>query len=115
MITWVNVVAVAPELSAVALGTQTALLAMVATLLPNPSVLGSQYDAACTWLAAHLGTVSCRGGDGPSGPITAESTGRVSRSYAAPASSDSSYSSTSYGQLYLAIIKNNANARLVLP
>lgn len=112
MIAWSAVEAVAPELSVVAPGTKTALLAMVGIMLPSPSALGDQYDAACTWLAAHLGTISQRGGDGPSGPITSESTGRISRSYAVPTMAEASdYGSTSYGQLFQVIVKNNANAR----
>lgn len=115
MITWADVTAVAPELATVPVGVQTALLAMVGVMLPNPNALGTQYDAACTWLAAHLGTISQRKSGNIAGPISSESVGGVSRSYAVPAmDSVSDYSSTSYGQLLQVIINNNANTRLVL-
>jgi hypothetical protein len=115
MITWAAVTAVAPELASVPGGVQTALLAMVGVMLPNPNALGDQYDAACTWLAAHLGTISQRKSGNIAGPVSSESVGQVSRSYAVPAmDSASDYSSTSYGQLFQAIVKNNANTRMVL-
>jgi hypothetical protein len=115
MITWDAVTAVAPELAAVPIGVQTALLSMVGVMLPNPNALGDQYDAACTWLAAHLGTISQRKSGNIAGPISSESVGQVSRSYAVPTTeSASDLSSTSYGQLAQMLIKNNANTRVVL-
>lgn len=104
MITWADVTARAPELSAVALATQTAILADV-VLLVNIKAWGAKYDLACTYLAAHMGTISRNGGLGPVGGIESENTGRVSRSYAAPPASDPYWDRSSYGATYKALLK----------
>lgn len=107
MITWANVVARAPELSTVGPETQAAILSDVVVML-NASVFGDKYDMACAYLAAHYGTLSKNKGQGPGGPISSESTGRVSRSYAvAPKTArDDDYTTTIYGQRYLAIVNS---------
>lgn len=106
MITWADVVAVAPELASVATATQNAILADVAAQLVAAQ-WGSRYDVACTYLAAHLGTLSKSGGQGVAGPVTSETVGSVSRSYAAPAVSESGMGSTSYGREYERLKKQN--------
>ena len=99
MITWSNVVAIAPELASVPLATQTAILSAVEAQLA-PSQWGARYDLACTYLAAHLGSASIAGGQGAAGPVTSETVGSVSRSYAAPAATTANTGSTSYGREY---------------
>jgi hypothetical protein len=56
MVTWAEVVIVAPELSAVPMAVQTAILAQVAEQLTS-TVWGTRLAAGQTFLAAHLGTV----------------------------------------------------------
>lgn len=104
-ITWADVTARAPELSTLDPVVQAAILADVTVLL-SVDAFGDKYTMAACALAAHLGTLSKNKGQGPSGPITSESTGRVSRSYAsAPQKArDDDYSATTYGLRYLSIV-----------
>ncbi len=105
-ITWADVTARAPELSAVATATQNAILADLAVLLPNTAIWGDKYNLACCYLAAHKGTLALAGGQGPAGPLTSEKIGPTAYSYAAPKQSGSGlYSSTSYGQQYEALLR----------
>jgi hypothetical protein len=99
VITWSAVVAIAPELASVALATQTAILGAVEVQLAAGQ-WGTRYDLACTYLAAHLGAVSLAGAQGAAGPVTSESVGSVSRSYAAPVVASSNAGSTAYGREY---------------
>jgi hypothetical protein len=56
MVTWADVVAIAPELSAVPLTAQTAILAQVAEQLSS-AIWGTRLASGQTFLAAHLGTI----------------------------------------------------------
>lgn len=104
-ITWADVTARAPELSTLAVNVQNAILADVTVLL-NVNVFGDKYTMAACYLAAHKGTIAKIKGQGPAGPITSESTGRVSRSYASPAQlpREDDLSSTLYGRQYLGVV-----------
>lgn len=64
---------------------------------------GSIADLGVAYLAAHLLTVSARGGSGAAGPVTSESVGSVSRSFGSSSSQAGSGSldSTSYGREHL--------------
>lgn len=92
-ITWSNVTDIAPELSTVALATQTAILAQANTEL-SVAVWGTRIEIGRAWFAAHLATISGRRGTG--GQVTSETVGSVSRSFAAGGSGG--YSSSGYGQ-----------------
>lgn len=81
MITWVDVTNIAPELSTASVGLQTVILNYVGANLVTDD-LGDKYTLAASYLAAHLATLAKGGGLGPSGPITAEQAGPISRSYA---------------------------------
>ncbi len=106
-VTWAGVVIVAPELSTIALGTQTAILAQVA-LQMDAEAWGDRLDLGATYLAAHLATRTLGGGTATSGPVVSESVGQVSRSYAAPSSiQGSALGSTSYGQEFMRLSSLN--------
>lgn len=78
-ITWPDVVAIAPELAATDPTAQTAILAIVSRQVADPDAWGSYFDDAAKYLAAHYGTLSRSRGKGP---ISDESVGQLSRSYA---------------------------------
>lgn len=116
-ITWENVTALAPELSTVPEARQNFILARVNTELAA-NVWGDRLDIGRVYLAAHLATRSNAGAGGgvaPAGPVTSESVGSVSRSYAAPAgSSASDYKSTVYGEEYANLVKQLPGARIAI-
>lgn len=57
----------------------------------------------CAYLAAHLLKEGMEGGDGPAGPVTGESAGGLSISFAAMTGklTESAFASTSFGRMYL--------------
>lgn len=107
-ITWDDVIGFAPELTDVAPVAQTAILAYV-----NKFSVAAWGDEETLFLgrvymAAHLGTrqVQASGGSGSStSQVTKETVGGVSREFKVTDtdSSDSSLSTTGYGQLWLEI------------
>ena len=116
---WDDVVAIAPELAGVAAGAQTAILGYVNESL-NVAVFGGEEAhgtrLARSFLAAHLGSVAVSGGEsiGVAGELKSETVGPITRSYST--SNDvvatTNLSSSSYGQIYLALVKAQAAARL---
>jgi len=104
-ITWADVEAVAPELSAVALATQTAILAQVNSEL-STSVWGTKIEIGRAWLAAHLGTLA--GIEEGGGAVQSETVGAVSRTYAV---SSGDYSSTAYGNEFQRLLMQLPAAR----
>lgn len=88
MVTWDDVIAVAPQLANTPLAAQTAILAQVAAQLA-PAIWGTRLAVGQVYLAAHLGTI--RGAPGypsetvgahkrdVSGDITSTSYGREYR------------------------------------
>ena len=103
MITWADVLKVAPALSTLSPEQQTLFLGFAETTL-NVTEFGDKYNMACTYFVAHIATVTKNGANGPGGPISAESTGRVSRSYAVPANGDPYWGTTMFGRTYLMIV-----------
>lgn len=104
-VSWSDVTAIAPPLSAVPSGTQTVILAAVSAQLSNASYWPTTalYELAQKYLAAHMGTLYLRsngGGDASGGPVASESVGDVSVSYmTAPAkdAADAWYTLTPWG------------------
>lgn len=108
-IVWNDVLAVAPELSSVANAWQTRILARVNGHGIDPDVFdgeaGSDTAMARCLLAAHMAVFAGLGN--AAGPITAETEGGISRSYAS-SSDTSSYSETAYGRQFSLLCKMNA-------
>lgn len=110
-LTWAEVVKVDASLSTVAVEIQTAILTDVDAQL-NENALGAyRYQLCCKYLAAHLGALNIsEDAQGPSGPLTSESVGGVSRSYASISGAtldNASLSSTRHGLEYLRLIRTS--------
>lgn len=103
MISWPDVVAIAPELSATDPQQQTALLAIVERWV-NPTTWGILADDGSRYLAAHLATIGRLRG---TGAVTNEVVGQLSRAYLSPKGLEgvrawlgqSSYGAVFYGML----------------
>ncbi len=113
-IAWADVVAAAPTLSSVAAQTQTDILALTNIRL-NLSVFdgeaGPTTRLARILYAAHLAALLRLG---ISGPLTGESAGGLSRTYAAPFMGRGFLGMTSYGAALLAIMPPVARGPQVL-
>jgi hypothetical protein len=97
-ITWASVVAIAPELSTIAVDSQTAILADVDLEVRAANWPSTAHaDRAKKYLAAHVASLSRRGGSG--GAIQSQTVGSVSVTYAVPVSA-TVLGSTAYGQEY---------------
>ena len=120
-ITWAHVVAHASALATVNADQQADLLAFVNAHV-NAGAFGGE-DAyrtklARVYLAAHLASLPgagvASGGAHAAGPVTSESTGGVSRSYAAAASSagagGGTWGETIWGRRYLALLNGSRAA-----
>lgn len=113
---WADVILIAPDLSTVASGAQTAILADVAAILSVESYwpTSALHVLAQKYLAAHLGTLCLRSSGGGSlggaGPVTSESVGDVSVSYAAPSVDpmDATYATTFWGLQFRALARRSA-------
>ena len=79
----------------------------------NRAAHGTCADASEALVAAHLLSIRLRGATGAAGPVTAESAGGLSRSYAAPSVSGTAgfWSSTTFGQQYQQL----ASTRMTTP
>lgn len=111
-IVWQNVVDVAPELAdpAVPVALQTLWLAL-ANQDVNVSLFYRGEDdprlaLARAYLVAHFGSGYGEGSGGAAGPVTSESAGGLSRSYAqAMAAGGGILGTTVYGQNFLALVR----------
>ena len=116
-IVWSDVEAIAPELSTLDADAQTMVLAYANDALSVAAFGGEtspKLKLARVYLAAHVGTLSSRGGSGPVGPLTSETADNIIRSYAANAiANQSDWGGTSYGQLYATLVRTS-RARLPL-
>lgn len=113
-ITWTDVSTHASSLVDLDVLIQTDILAFVNEEL-NCAAFGGEDSAktrlARIYLAAHLGTVSLLALTGSSGPVTSETEGSVSRSYGDGSSAFASiYGTTSWGQLYLSLLRSSTAA-----
>lgn len=105
-ITWADVLLIAPELSTLSSGQQTAILAQV-ELQMGKGIWGANIDLGAVWLAAHLGTLTKRAGR--AGPVTQEAVGQVSHSFGVPLMS--LLNATVYGQEFERLLLNQPAAR----
>jgi hypothetical protein len=109
-ITWDDVAAFAPELTDADEIVRSGILAYVnATFNPDDwgGTAAPALRLARIYLAAHLGTLTKRGQSGKAGPISSESVGGISRSYAT-FSYPSILTTTPYGQALLELINRSA-------
>jgi hypothetical protein len=106
MITWADVLKIAPELSGKLPTTTTAQIVEDVLFLLVESSWGRLYDLACKYLIAHIATQIARGAFGPSGAVIGESVGGISRQYAAnsPMGTHSDFDQTPYGKRYKALL-----------
>ena len=113
VITWADVIAIAPELSTFPSDGQAAILGDVVTYV-NVNAHGSQARAlaAARYLAAHLATMSTNR-RGATGPLQSIAVGGVSKTFA-QAVGKSAYSATSYGLEYERRVRMAGGARLVV-
>ena len=82
----------------------------------NEAHWGTCADLAQALVAAHLITLALKGGSGPAGPVTAESGGGLSRSYASATVSAASgfWQSTTFGQRYWQLAQTRITTPMVL-
>lgn len=101
-ITWDDVVALAPELSAISAAGQTQVLAQVA-LQVSVTKWGSleRANAAAVWLARHVASVSGKGG---AGALTGVTVGKISQQFAQPLSL-LALNTTRYGMEYMRLAR----------
>lgn len=112
-IDWAAVVALASSLSSVSDEAQALILAHVNTALDTRRFAYGECDPrltlARTYLAAHMGSSSLPGAGttGAAGPVTSESAGSLSVSYAQimDSASDSLLDTTSFGKLYRLVMR----------
>lgn len=106
-IIWTDVVALAPELSGVAAGAQTDILAYVNTAHSVVNWGGEtspRLRLARIYLAAHFASSGALGNAG--GSVTSKSEGEVSVSFGNATSADA-LAATAYGRLYGQILRTS--------
>jgi hypothetical protein len=114
-ITWADVVAYpAPELSTLATASQTAILAIVDRQI-DVDAWGEFADDGRRLLAAHLGTLTRSGAGGAAGPVTSETLGAMSRSYASMTTDAGLLGTTKYGAEYLRLMRIAVGVAVLVP
>lgn len=114
-VVWADVVEVAPELTTYPVGLQTLMLARALESIDAAQFCGdatAEYNLAVRYLAAHFATEQKNATEnaGVSGTIKSESVGGLSVSYGshgAGAASRAGWESTSYGALFLALLRSS--------
>lgn len=112
-LTWPEVVALDSDLDEVHPLVQDRILARVMERV-DPAMLGGEtggkYLLARLYLAAHHGRLALPGDADTAGPVTSESVGGISASYAAPASSESEdgLQGTRWGRAYRGEVRTSA-------
>ncbi len=117
MISWVQVVAFAPELATVNPTVQELLLQYTHESVPEGEFCGADYTLAQIYLAAHLATLHVQTCDAASGgavtgPVQSESVGGLSTSYKdgygmGSVLSREGYERTKYGAAFLEIARSS--------
>lgn len=109
MVTWADVILIAPELATASVPWGEQLLADVLAELSLPQ-LGNTFDRAVKYLTAHRACLMKDGAFGKAGAVVAESVGGLSHSFAAnsPVGTHPTYDKTPYGRVYLSIIMGNS-------
>lgn len=118
-IVWADVVAFAPTLSTVDAGAQADVLGYVNIVLAVAQFDGEDGPTtrlARIYLAAHMGSLGVAAASGSAGPVVSRSIGGISEDYAdTSSSSGSALGDTSFGELYLQLVRRSpARATVVL-
>lgn len=81
----------------------------------NAAAWGTCADLAGELVACHELEIGFRGGSSPAGPVSSESAGGVSVSYASPSvtGSDGYWTSSTFGQKFLALKKTRLTTPIV--
>ncbi len=108
MITWANVVNLAPELATVPAGAQAQILQLAYQEMDS-TTWGDLLDSGATWLAAHLATLTLR--KGKAGALESARVGPVEQSWGSLGTERSLLDATVYGQSYLRMIRQNPRFR----
>lgn len=109
-IDWADVEGIAPELSDIPWSGRRCILAYVNNALDEDAWGGEEsVRLARIYLAAHYGTITRQGGNGPSGPVVSESVGDLSRQYAAasPMGTDPLMDTTPYGKSFRGLLRRS--------
>lgn len=113
MITWSDVVAIAPELADLDDLIQGDILSLVNVALNEEDWRGGLLRLGRLFLAAHFGTIISQTGSGTgstSGPVVREKVGELERQYADTSSvTGTDYSSTSYGRTFSQLAKQSTS------
>lgn len=110
MVVWQDVLNIAPELSAIAnTATQTVCITLAYSQM-DAATWGDGLDQAAVWLAAHIATITNR--RGKSGAVASQSVGQVAQSFRSLGVQASLLDSTSYGEMYRMLVRNNPACRL---
>lgn len=105
---WTDVTGYDARMANVSSGAQTIILGVVNVALNVGEFGGESSDtlkAARVFLAAHFGTMNLAGVKGVTGPVSSQSAGGLSRSYAALATNQSMFGTTAAGQAFLALLR----------
>ena len=108
-----TLIAIAPELK-VESATRVAIFLEAATLRVNRTVFGLKSDLATVLLAAHMMTLSNRGGIG--GAVQSEKIGDVAQTFAVASGNKDGdeLMTTAYGQQYLSLRRSLPRTPLVV-
>lgn len=107
-ITWDDVLAIASELEDVPEAAQTLVLEHVNSALKESMFTPASLKLARCYLAAHLGTFALPDASASgSGDVVSETVGGISRTYSAVAGATSfaGINATTYGDLYLMLLR----------
>lgn len=106
-ITWPDVLLIAAELDGLSEATRAAILAYVNTALNENAFKPAAFKLARMYLAAHLGELSATDGELVGGPVTSETEGGISKTYATAATTSVALDNTSYGAVYQQLVKTS--------
>ena len=110
-ISWTDVTNHAAELSSVSSGAQSDILAYVNTVLVPGEFGGEESPTlklARIYLAAHKATTGpASGGAAAAGPVLSEKAGELSRTYALIQATQGEFSGSSYGSIFMDLIRRS--------
>lgn len=109
MISWTDVVNVAPELATFPVAAQPTIIAQTYMQL-DAGAWGALLDTGAAWLAAHIATMTTR--RGRAGTFESGKVGQVSTSWAVLPGSSSRLDATGYGQEFRRLIDTNVLFRV---